>query len=93
MRLGMLFVSISGRLYIVYINMYITGRVWLFDPLFNKIAGYRLTYSGKSSLYGRVLSWFQNKVKNPGHLIWVLRALALIWWVAWLLTNADGRVF
>ncbi len=76
----------------VYLTMYITARIWLFDPLLNLIAGYKLTYAGKSSIYGRVLSWFMNKVKNPGHLIWVLRAMALIWWVAWILTNADHQV-
>ena len=70
-----------------YIGMYITGRIWLFDPLFNLIAGYRLTYAGKSSVYGRLLSWFMIKVKNPGILIWVIRAMALIAWVAWLLTK------
>lgn len=73
-----------------YIPMYITGRIWGFDPLFNLIAGYKLTYAGKSSLYGRVLSWFMIKVKNPGVLIWVLRGISLIWWVAWILTKADG---
>ena len=76
-----------------YLVMYITGRIWAFDPLLNLIAGYRLTYAGKSSLYGRLLSWFMDAVKNPGILIWVIRALALIWWVAWLLTRADGRIF
>lgn len=76
----------------LYITMYITGRIWIFDPLLNWIAGYKLTYAGKSSLYGRALSWFMNKVKNPGHLIWVLRALAFIWWITWILSNADGRV-
>jgi hypothetical protein len=73
----------------LYIIMYITCRIWLFDPLLNLIAGYRLTYSGKSSLYGRLLSWFQSKVKEPGHLIWAIRAIALIWWVAWLLSDAN----
>ena len=78
----------------VYITMYITGRIWLFDPLLNKIAGYKLTYAGKSSIFGRVLSWFMNldRIKNPGHLVWVLRGLAIIWWIAWLITNADHQV-
>ena len=75
-----------------YIFMYITGRIWLFDPLLNWIAGYKLTYAGKSSIYGRILSWFMNWVKNPGILIWVIRAMALIGWIAWILTSAGGRV-
>jgi len=73
-----------------YIIMYITGRIALFDPLLNWIAGYKLTYAGKSSFYGRVLSWFMNKVKEPGHLIWVIRAIAIVWWIAWAITN-GGR--
>ena len=76
----------------VYLTMYITGRIWLFDPLLNLIAGYKLTYSGKSSIYGRVLSWIMIKTGERGHLIWVLRAMALIWWVAWIFTNADHQV-
>jgi hypothetical protein len=76
----------------IYIAMYVTGRIALFDPLLNLIAGYKLTYAGKSSVYGRLLSWFMSKVKNPGALVWVLRAMALIWWVAWIITNADGRI-
>ena len=72
----------------LYLVMYITGRIALFDPLFNLIAGYKLTYSGKSSVYGRLLSWFQSKVKEPGHLIWVLRAMAAIFWIAWFITKS-----
>jgi len=63
--------------------MYPTGRIWLFDPLLNVIAGYKLTYAGKSSLYGRLLSWFMNKVKNPGVLIWWIRIMFLVFWIAW----------
>ncbi len=75
----------------IYIVMYLTARIWIFDPLLNLIAGYRLTYSGKSSVYGRLLSWFMSMVKEPGHLVWVIRAIAFGWWVVWILTNADGR--
>lgn len=66
-----------------YAIMYPTGRIWLFDPLLNVIAGYKLTYAGKSSLYGRLLSWFMNKVKNPGVLIWWIRIMFLVFWIAW----------
>jgi len=74
-----------------YIAMYITGRIFAFDPLLNLIAGYKLTYAGKSSVYGRLLSWLMNKFKEPGHLVWVIRAMALVWWIAWLLTNGGYR--
>jgi hypothetical protein len=77
----------------IYIVMYITGRIAIFDPVLNLIAGYKLTYAGKSSVYGRLLSWFMSKVKNPGILIWIIRALALIWWVAWFVSRADGQIF
>ena len=73
--------------------MYITGRIWLFDPLLNLIAGYKLTYAGKSSIYGRILSLIMRKTGERGHLIWVLRAMAFIWWIAWIITKADGRIF
>ena len=76
----------------VYPTMYITARVWLFDPLLNLIAGYKLTYAGKSSLYGRLLSWLMIKTGEKGHLIWVIRVLALIWWIAWFVTKADGQI-
>jgi len=75
----------------IYITMYITGRIWLFDPLFNIIAGNKLGYVGNSSLYGRLLNWFGSTVKEPGHLIWVIRVMALIWFIAWIITNADGK--
>ena len=74
-----------------YIAMYITGRIFAFDPLFNLIAGYKLTYAGKSSVYGRLLSWFMTKVKEPGHLIWALRGIALMFWLGWIFTNANTR--
>jgi len=73
------------------ITMYITARIALFDPVINLIAGKPIGYAGNSSIYDRLLRWFSGKVKEPGHLIWVIRALALIWFVAWILTNADGR--
>jgi len=73
------------------ITMYITARIAFFDPVINLIAGKPLGYAGNSSLYDRLLRWFSGKVKEPGHLIWVVRALAAIWFIAWIITNADGR--
>jgi hypothetical protein len=65
----------------IYIVMYIIGRIWLFDPLYNLTSECKLTYSGKSSLYGRILIWFSEKMKEPGHLIWVIRGLAFFTWI------------
>jgi len=73
----------------IYPLLYVTGRIWAFDPLLNWIAGYQLTYAGKSSLYGRLLSWFMNKVKEPGKLIWWIRIIIFLIWLAWLI---GGRV-
>ena len=77
----------------IYPTMYVTGRLALFDVVFNLIARNKLNYIGTSSLYARILGWFTKKINEQGHLIWALRVLALIWWIAWLLTKADGRVF
>jgi len=77
----------------IYITMYITGRLAIFDLMFNLIARNKWNYIGTSSLYGRILGWFTEKTNEQGHLIWVLRALSLIWWIAWLLSKADGRIF
>lgn len=77
----------------IYITMYITGRLAIFDILFNLIARNKWNYIGTSSLYGRILGWFTKKMKEQGYLIWVLRILALIWWVAWFVSKADGRIF
>lgn len=73
----------------IYLVMYITGRIFIFDVLFNLIARNKWTYVGTSSLYGRILKWFANWVKEPGFLVWVLRVMALAWWGAWFLTDGG----
>ena len=73
------------------IPMYILARIAFFDPVLNLIAGKGIGYIGSSSLYDRLLKWFTGKAGEQGYLIWVIRVLALIWWVAWIITNADGR--
>jgi hypothetical protein len=73
------------------ITMYMTARIALFDPIINLVAGKPIGYAGESSIYDKLLRWFSGKVKEPGHLIWVIRALAALWFIAWILTNADGR--
>ena len=77
---------------IEYVAMYVLGRIWLFDPLFNLVAGNKLSYIGSSSIYDKLLKWFTGWIDEQGHLIWVIRAIALLWWVVWFLTNADGRL-
>ncbi len=72
--------------------MYITLRIAIFDIIFNVIKGNKWSYVGTSSIYGIVLSWFTKlpRVREPGFLIWVIRSMALIWWIAWFWTN-GGR--
>ena len=74
------------------IVMYITLRIAIFDIIFNIVKGNKWSYVGTSSIYGIVLSWFTKlpRVKEPGFLIWVIRAMALIWWLAWFITS-GGR--
>ena len=88
----LLVIVARGRLiwYDKLIVMYITMRIAIFDVIFNIVRGNKWFYVGTSSIYGIVLSWFTGKVKEQGFLIWVIRFLALIWWVAWFVTNADG---
>jgi len=70
-----------------YIPVYITGRIVVFDPVFNLIAGNPINYVGESSFYGRIMTWVAKLTKEPGHLIWVIRAMALTFWLTWLLTK------
>ena len=72
------------------IPMYYLARIAIFDPLINIVAGKPIGYVGNSSLYDRILRWFSSTVKEPGMLIWVIRGIALIWFIAWILTNANG---
>lgn len=74
----------------VIIPMYVLARIAIFDPIINLVAGKGINYVGSNSLYDRILKWFSSKVKEPGHLIWVIRAIALIWFITWALTNANG---
>jgi len=69
------------------ITMYVTARIAFFDPVINLVAGQPIGYAGTSSLYDRLLRWFSGKVKEPGHLIWVIRVMAAIWFIAWILTR------
>lgn len=74
------------------IVMYITLRIAIFDIIFNVIKGNKWSYVGESSLYGKLLIWFTGLpiIREQGHLIWIIRFLALVWWVAWFITN-GGR--
>lgn len=64
-----------------YIVMYTLARVVLFDVVFNLSSGLKLGYVGESSIYGWLVSWFSGKVREPGILVWVIRAMCLIAWM------------
>ncbi|KKM01892.1 hypothetical protein LCGC14_1789890 [marine sediment metagenome] len=75
---------------VYYIAMYILGRFIVFDLVFNLIAGNKIFYIGESSLYGRGLRWLAGKVRQPvGLFISMPKLMALVWWVAWFLTDGG----
>ena len=63
------------------IPIYILCRVAIFDVVYNLIAGKKLNYVGESSVYGIVMGWFSEKVKEQGYLIWWIRGMSLLAWV------------
>jgi hypothetical protein len=69
-----------------FIQLYIAGRIVLFDIVFNLTAGLSITYIGRSSLYDIILTWFGGWVKqHPIHFVFIFRLMALAWWVGTLL--------
>jgi len=76
-----------------YIGMYILGRIWLFDPILNLVSDFDFFYISDSSTDGRILIWlssdkvFDVPVILPAAMV---KFIALVWWVAWLLT--DGGI-
>jgi len=70
-----------------YAVMYILGRIWAFDLIYNIAAGNKLTHIGSYSLYDKVMKWLTNTAREPGHLVWVIRVMSLTWWLAWLFTR------
>ena len=69
------------------IPVYILSRIAIFDVVYNLVAGNKLSYIGKSSIYGIVMTWFTGKIKEQGFLIWVIRAMALLAWIILLILN------
>lgn len=67
------------------ILMYFVARIIFFDPIINLVAGKGLDYTGSSSIYDRALKWFTKLpfIKEPGILIWWLRAMFFVFWVVW----------
>ena len=77
---------------IVYVYMYILGRVWAFDIVYNIWHGGKLLYVGKFDLLGKAIRWLAEKTKQPYvHFSFTIKFIALIWWTAWLFTNGGYR--
>ena len=83
---------VAKEVSVFYPIMYVLGRIAVFDPIYNFASGMPLKYVGNSSLYDRFLRKFTFWVKEPGFLLWVIRALCLYWWLTWFFTNAGGRI-
>lgn len=81
-----------------YLWMYVLGRIWGFDLIINPIIKKPILYVGKSSWYGWFLYWVSGD-GNPnrerkwpvGHFVFMSKFLALVWWVAWLLSDGNAK--
>lgn len=70
----------------LFIPIYILGRIWLFDLLFNIWKGNHLLYLGENDLYGKAIRWFAGKVKqNYMHFSFILKLIALVAWFGLML--------
>jgi len=77
---------------LVFIVMYITGRLFLFDLTLNVIAGNPLLYMGENDAVGWLVRGFANLVKqNYMHFSLVLKFLAGVWWMSYFFTNKQFR--
>lgn len=72
----------------VYVYMYVLGRIVLFDPVFNLVAGLPFFYVGSNSIYDIAVTVFGGWVKqHPGHFAFILRFMALVSWIGLLIKN------
>lgn len=70
-----------------FVVMYIMGRIWLFDIIFNLISGNRLLYVGVSDLVGILI----RKLPVPDvHLSFIIKFLALLVWIAGIINQSVG---
>ena len=67
---------------LVYMVLYVLGRIIMFDMVFNLVSGLRIGYVGKSSLYDIILTKFGSWVKqHPVHFVFIFRFMALLAWI------------
>jgi len=76
----------------VYIVMYILGRLILFDVTFNAIAGNSLLYMGENDLVGKGVRWFADLTKqNYIHFSFMLKFMSLLVWGSYFFNNKQYR--
>lgn len=65
----------------VYVPIYILGRLWLFDVIFNIVAGNRILYVGESDLWGLsirgIAKLFKVQYEHPS---FIFKFMSLIAW-------------
>jgi len=66
-----------------YFLLYILGRLWLFNIVFNLWCGWELLYMGTTDPVDISIRWFADLVKqNYMHFSFMLKLLSLIGWVS-----------
>ena len=66
----------------VYIIIYILGRLWLFDVLWNVITGQNPLYIGTSDLYGRSVRWIGEKLRvSYMHFSFMIKFMSFMAWI------------
>lgn len=72
----------------VHVYMYVLGRIILFDPVFNLVAGLPFFHIGTNSIYDIAVTLFGGWVKqHPGHFAFIFRFMALVAWIGLLIKN------
>lgn len=70
----------------IFIPIYILGRIWLFDLLFNIWKGNQLLYMGENDVLGKAVRWFADLVgHNYMNFSFIIKLLALVGWIGLML--------
>jgi len=74
----------------LYILLYTFARFVFFNLTYNLIAGNKWYYTGKSNLFDKAENWIA-KSQGAQFVAVIPRIIILVWWLAWILTNANGK--
>ena len=70
----------------LYIPVYILGRIWLFDVLFNVLTAHDPLYMGKNDLFGLAVHKFSEWVRQDyKHFSFTIKFVSLIAWIGLLI--------